>query len=253
MRTPAPCPGRSTRPACGSRKHRASVARLAAACRSPPASPFPSTRSSAPWEPEGWARSIARKRHAARARGRDQGPAGALRRRRGAPAAVRARGEDAGLAEPPERRRDPRYRPGRRHAASSRWSSCRGKTLAERIARGTAGPIGEAIDVCRQVAEGLEAAHEARRRPPRPETGQRAHHTRRRRQDPRLRSREAASVQDATRRRERATAESDSCPPDRRRPGARHADVHEPRAGARQASSTDARTSGPSAASSTNA
>jgi serine/threonine protein kinase len=35
-----------------------------------------------------------------------------------------------------------------------------GEDLAERLARGRL-PVREALDVCRQVAEGLEAAHEA--------------------------------------------------------------------------------------------
>ncbi|NIV26381.1 MAG: serine/threonine protein kinase, partial [Gammaproteobacteria bacterium] len=35
-----------------------------------------------------------------------------------------------------------------------------GEDLATRLARGPL-PVDEAIDVCRQIAEGLEAAHEA--------------------------------------------------------------------------------------------
>ena len=41
----------------------------------------------------------------------------------------------------------------------SSWSSSRGEDLAQRIARGPI-PLDEALAIARQIAEGLEAAHE---------------------------------------------------------------------------------------------
>ena len=47
-----------------------------------------------------------------------------------------------------------------------------GEDLAERIARGPL-PVDEALAIARQIAEALEAAHDARHRPSRPEAGER--------------------------------------------------------------------------------
>ena len=79
---------------------------------------------------------------------------------RGATATLRARSEVAGESEiiPTSHRSSASIKS--RIFASWCWELVPGETLEDRLRRGAL-PVGEAIDVCRQIAEGLEAAHEA--------------------------------------------------------------------------------------------
>ena len=91
--------------------------------------------------------------------GRDQGAARHLRRRSRAAGPLRARGQAAGIAESSQHRRHLRTGGSTTASASSFWSWSKGQTLAERLHKGPL-PVEEALEVCRQIAEGLEAAHE---------------------------------------------------------------------------------------------
>ena len=86
-------------------------------------------------------------------------PPGRLCRGQGANGPVRAGGQAPGVAESSQYRRDPRARGGRRDGASWFWSWSRGKRCQARLNRGAL-PVDEALETCRQIAEGLEAAHE---------------------------------------------------------------------------------------------
>src|SRR5207244_4297713 len=76
----------------------------------------------------------------------------------GAAGAIRARSAFAGIVEPPEHRR---------YLRVEEWGGVHylilelvgGLTLAQRLARGPL-PLDEALGVCREIVEALEAAHD---------------------------------------------------------------------------------------------
>ena len=94
----------------------------------------------------------------AEARGRDQGSAGGVRARRGAHETVRAGGPGPRVAQSPEHRRDLRVR-GCEPTRALVMELVEGPTLAERSQRGRSRST-RRFRSPRQIAEGLEAAHE---------------------------------------------------------------------------------------------
>ena len=126
---------------------------------------------------------------AARARRRDQGPAGVVLGRPGPPAPLRAGGAGRGSPEPPEHHGRLRHRLVRRRAVR-RPELLEGETLRAELAGERLTPR-KAIDYATQIARGLAAAHEKGDRPSRPEAREPLRHEGRPRQDPRLRPRQA--------------------------------------------------------------
>ena len=107
-----------------------------------------------------------------------------------------------------------------------------GETLADRIARGPV-PVGEALPLFVQIAEGLEAAHAKGVIASRPQAGEYKGQGRRRAQDPRLRARQGAGPRARCRRRCCALGVADPDAPGdaaRRDPG--HRRLHVAGAGA---------------------
>ena len=79
--------------------------------------------------------------------------------RRGATGPVRARGQAAGVSQPPEHRHPATASRSTKASSFLVMELAEGETLADRIERAPV-PIDDALDYARQIAEGLEAAHE---------------------------------------------------------------------------------------------
>ena len=92
------------------------------------------------------------------AHGSRQGPAGAPLLRRRAATAVRAGGEDDLAALPPPHLRALRRGPPGRDATTSSWSTWRGETLAERLAKGPL-PLEQTLRCGIEIADALDKAH----------------------------------------------------------------------------------------------
>ena len=110
-------------------------------------------------------------------------------------------------------------------------------------------PIGEALAIARQIADGARSGARQRDRPPRPQTRQHQDHAGRRGQSARLRAGEADKRRRVGPRSDRVAHAHDWRHAGRRDSG--HRRLHEPGAGARARRSTSERTSGRSVASST--
>ncbi len=172
-------------------------------------------------------RGLARHRHEAEARGRDQGAARGLHRGQGPSGPLRARGADPRFAEPSEHRLD--SRPRRR-----RWRPRPGHGARRR--RRPVGPHGVRTDARRRGAKdrapdrrGARGGPREGNRPPRPQAPERQGHARGESEGPRLRPRQGdGPIGDRRLRgRPRPLADDGRLPHAHR--NARHADGRDPR------------------------